>query len=367
MRCKAIAAAVLLLLAQSSFGQEPPPLLVETLKPVPTVVKTGEPFVQVYRVRFPDLVGEGKEIIVLEDRMAPENVAVRPFEAVSVDVVKRRVNDEHIWDFAYTFRIVNPAKMTYRLPSFSFYWLVRDLGEAIEETDVELFSTDEVSVSYVTTVTTDPVLDIRDAIELGSFSTRATLLRAIAWTIAPLPLVVWIVMFIRIVRRPKLSGQIPVKHEEEFDALQAGYLPLSAGRARRQLRRRLQVLSALDHGQDKDGQALLDLERSLVISLKDLLRAELPELNPGDSPKDIRVYIEHRVKEGSRKDALMTLASRMVAYQSGLEKGMPSPVDHAGLEARLLRQSVIQLRPHARAWARLKDAFGRLRERTWRA
>ena len=362
MGCKAIGAVILLFLPRSSFGQELPPLVVETLKPVPTVVKTGEPFVQVYRVRFPDLIDEGKEVIVLEDRITPESVAVQPFEATVLEIVKRRVSDEHIWDFAYTLRIVNPTKRTYLLPSFSFYWLLRDLGEAIEEAEVQLVNTDEVFVSYVTTVTTDPVLDVRDAIELGSFRTRATLLKAIAWTIAPLPLVVWLVMFIRLVRRQKVAGQVPIKPEEELESLAAAYLQLSVGQARRQLREHLKVLGALDHGHEQDGQALLGLERSLVISFKDLLRAELPNLNPGDTPRDIKVYIERRVKEGSRRDALMTLASRMVWYQSGLEKGAPSPVEDAGLEARRLQQAVMQLRPHGRAWARLKDLVGRARQ-----
>ena len=119
MRRAAIGAAILLLVARSGVGQEPPPLTVETLKPVPTVVKSGEPFLQVYRVRFPDLIGEGRELIVLEDRMAPGNVTVNPFEAISVDVAKRRVGDEHIWDFAYTLRLVNPTKGTYLVPSLS--------------------------------------------------------------------------------------------------------------------------------------------------------------------------------------------------------------------------------------------------------
>ena len=86
------------------------------------------------------------------------------------------------------------------------------------------------------------------------------------------------------------------------------------------------------------------MERNLVISFKDLLWAELPELNPGDTPRDIKGYIERRVEEGSRKDALMTLASRMVVYQSGLEKGIPSPVEDVDLEAKLLDQSLTQLR-----------------------
>ncbi len=363
MRRAALGAAILLLLARSGVGQEPPPVTVETLKPVPTVVKSGEPFLQAYRVRFPDLIGEGRELIVLEDRMAPENVTVNPFEAISVDVVKRRVGDEHIWDFTYTLRLVNPTKGPYLVPSISFFWLLRELGATIEESEVRLINTEEVFVSYVTTVTDDPVIDIRDAVELGSFTTRATVMKAIAWTVAPLPLVVWLVMLVRLMRRPKLAPG-PVKQEDDLEALQPASVQLSAGQARRQLRRHLKVLSAFNHQHAQDGQAWLAMERNLVISFKDLLWAELPELNPGDTPRDIKGYIERRVKEGSRKDALMTLASRMVVYQSGLEKGIPSPVEDVDLEARRLDQSLTQLRLPLRAWTSFTAWFGRLKGMT---
>ena len=87
------------------FGQEPvpaagaSPIQVETLELEPTVVKTGDVITQTYRLRFPDLISEGREILVLEDRMVPENLPVHPFEAVTLDVYKSQVEDEHIWDF----------------------------------------------------------------------------------------------------------------------------------------------------------------------------------------------------------------------------------------------------------------------------
>ena len=224
---------------------------------------------------------------------------------------------------------------------------------------MRLINTDEVFVSYVTTVTDDPVIDIRDAVELGSFTTRATVMKAIAWTVAPLPLVVWLFMLVRLMRRPRLAGPGLVKQEDDLEALQAASGQLSAGQARRQLRRHLKVLGAFNHQHAPDGQALLAMERNLVISFKDLLWAELPELNPGDTPKDMKGYIERRVEEGSRKDALMTLASRMVVYQSGLEKGIPSPVEDVDLEAKLLDQSLAQLRLPVRVWTSFTAWVGR--------
>ena len=89
---------VALVLARSGAAQAP--VGVETLELEPTVVKTGDVITQIYRLRFPDLVSEGREIIILEDRMVPENLPVHPFEAVSLNVEQRQIEDEHIWDFS---------------------------------------------------------------------------------------------------------------------------------------------------------------------------------------------------------------------------------------------------------------------------
>ncbi len=122
-------ACLVTLMLQPVFAQEPgaeaiaadvSPLRIETLEIEPTVAKTGDLIIQTYRVRFPDLVGEGREIIILEDRMAPENLPVHPFEAVSLDITKRQIEDEHVWDFAYGLRLMSPEKALYVLPSFSF-------------------------------------------------------------------------------------------------------------------------------------------------------------------------------------------------------------------------------------------------------
>ena len=78
--------------------------------------------------------------------------------------------------------------MTYALPSFSFYYLVRDLGEDIEDAEVQQVDGGQGLVRYVTSITDEPLLDIRDTVELGTFSGLATFFRALAWVVAPLPL-----------------------------------------------------------------------------------------------------------------------------------------------------------------------------------
>ena len=156
-RTHVVVLGALLVLAPATGTAQPPdpgdaafsPVRVETLELEPTVVKTGDLIIQRYRVRFPDLIDEGQEIIMLEDRMAPEALPVHPFEGVSLSIDKGRVDDEHIWVFAYGFRLVDPSKMTYILPSFSFYYLVRDLGEDIEDAEVQQVDGGQGLIRYV--------------------------------------------------------------------------------------------------------------------------------------------------------------------------------------------------------------------------
>ena len=364
-RSHAAVLGVLLLLASAVGAAQLPdpddvpigPVRVETLDLEPTVVKTGDPIIQPYRVRFPDLIGEGKEIIILEDRMAPETLPVHPFEGVSLTIDKRRIGDEHIWDFTYGFRLVDPVKTTYLVPGFSFYYLVRDLGEDVEDAEVQQVDSGQGLVRYVTTITDEPVLRIRDTIELGSFTGRARFFRTLAWTIAPLPLFVWLVMLVRLARKPKAISLEKAREADELARIEAQIpVPPSIWEARRQLKRGLSALQDLPPS--ADGIALAGFERGMVLSLRDYLRAELPELHSGDTARDIHRHVE-TLDDGGRKAALATLAGRLLAYQQGLERGEAAPIEHPGLEAQSIEEALRQLRPHVRLLSRLKAMVGR--------
>ena len=357
--------AVLLLLAPVTPAAQPSnmdeaaigPVRVETLELEPTVVKTGDLIIQRYRVRFPDLIDEGQEIIMLEDRMAPETLPVHPFEGVSLSIDKSRVDDEHIWVFTYGFRLVDPSKMTYLLPNFSFYYLVRDLGETIEDAEVQQVDGGQGLVRYVTTITDEPSLAIRDTIELGSFAGRSAFFRTLAWTVAPLPMVVWLVMLLRLARTPKAISIEKAEEAEELARIEAQIpIPPSIWEARRSVRRQLKTLH--DMPPSANGEALAEVERALVISFRDYLQAELPDLHTGDTALDIQHYVEG-LADGSRKDALHTLTARMVAYQRGLEYGDPAPIESPGDEARSLHEALSRLRPHRRLLNSMKALVGR--------
>ena len=328
------------------------PVQVETLEIEPTVVKTGDVITQVYRVRFPDLIAQGREIIILEDRMVPENLPIHPFEAVSLEIRKRQVDGEHIWDFAYGMRLIAPEKAVYVVPSFGFYYLVRDLGEDIEDAEIQQIDGGQGLVRYVTTMNDLPVLDIRDTIELGEFGGQAVFFRAMAWAVAPLPLLLWLVFLVRLARKPKTVSLEAAREAEELDRIEAQIpVPPSIWEARRTLRAQLRALAGAAQG---GGVAVIS---GLVISARDYLRAELPDVNSGDTPRDIKAHVDG-LKDGARKEALCTLASRLVVYQDGLERGEVTIENPAG-EVAALDASLTALRPHIRLWRGMLAFVGR--------
>lgn len=328
------------------------PVQVETLEIEPTVVKTGDVITQVYRVRFPDLIAQGREIIILEDRMVPENLPIHPFEAVSLEIRKRQVESEHIWDFAYGMRLIAPEKAVYVVPSFGFYYLVRDLGEDIEDAEIQQIDGGQGLVRYVTTMNDLPVLDIRDTIELGEFGGQAVFFRAMAWAVAPLPLLLWLAFLVRLARKPKTVSLEAAREAEELDRIEAQIpVPPSIWEARRTLRAQLRALAGAAQG---GGAAVIS---GLVISARDYLRAELPDVNSGDTPRDIRAHVDG-LKDGARKEALSTLASRLVVYQDGLERGEVTIENPAG-EVAALDASLTALRPHIRLWRGMLAFVGR--------
>ncbi len=355
MLVSAVAVGVLMGGAAASAGAQDAgasPVRVETLEIEPTVVKTGDVITQVYRLRFPDLIAQGREIIILEDRMVPENLPIHPFEAVSLDIRKRQLDDEHIWDFAYGMRLIAPEKAVYVVPSFGFYYLVRDLGEDIEDAEIQQIDGGQGLVRYVTTMNDLPILDIRDTIELGEFGGQAVFFRALAWAVAPLPLLLWLVFLVRLARKPRVVSLEAAREAEELDRIESQIpVPPSIWEARRTLRGQLRSLAGAANG---GGAAAVS---ELVISARDYLRAELPDINSGDTARDIKAHVDG-LKDGARKEALSTLASRLVIYQDGLERGDVA-IENPSREVAALDASLTALRPHIRLWRGMLAFVGR--------
>ena len=363
-RTSVIALSVLFLVSAAARAQPPAveeaptgPVRVETLELEPTVVKTGDLITQRYRLRFPDLVAGGQEIIILEDRVAPEALPVHPFEGVSLTVEKDLVDGEHIWDFVYGFRLVDPNKMTYLLPNFSFYYLVRDLGEEIEDAEVQQVDGGQGLVRYVTSITDEPLLDIRDTIELGAFAGRATFFQTLGWAVAPLPLLLWFVMLLRFARKPKAVSLEKQQEADELARLEAQVpVPPSIWEARRAINRELKTLQDLPSGADPE--QLAGYERGMVLALRDYFLADIPELVPGDTSLEMQRHISG-LKDSHRREVLGVLADRLVAYQRGLETDGAAPIDSPPLEADVLAGALAKLRPHVRLLNNIKSLVGR--------
>jgi hypothetical protein len=330
---------------------------VETLPPEPTVLMSGDLVKITYRLRFPELVDAGQEIIILEDRATPENLAVLPFEGVGLQIEKRALRGGHVWDFGYSLRLIHRDKSTYTIPPISFYWLVRDLGEAVEKAEVRQVETSPALVRYVTTITEAGPLDIRDTIDLGGYATLAAAWTTVAWIASLAPLLVFIVYVAKLSRRPR-PVTVKDRSVEELEQITSRLpVPPSVGAARRQLRRTIRRLR--DAAPAEDGQDFRALERDLVITTRDYLHAELPALNPGDTAREIKHHVETRLPPGRRQTALLALASQLVVYQRRLEQGPPEPISDPSEEARALDASLNQLLPHIRMWRQVRDGLKR--------
>ena len=343
-------------LAQQAVSPHPGelPLSVETVGLEPTVSKTGDPITATYRVRFKDLIAQGKEILVLQDRMVPDKLPLAPFEAVGLEVRKRRVGDEHIWDFVYQLRIVAPAKGAQLLRSVTFYWLMRDLGQKIEDAQVLQAQTDPLSFYYVTTITDEPVLDVRDAIELGAFAGRALAFRTIAWVVAPLPLALWLLGLVAALRRPRPAAR-PRPDEERHEVEAVFPAPPTIRQARRNLRRQLRGRG--DPTLSDNGRGAGDLDRDLVLSLRDYLMAEMPDLNAGDTAKEIKRHVESSLRAGPRRETLSALAAHLVSYQNALER--ETPTSDPAADAREIEALLQRMEWRMRVVDRLKTSLGR--------
>lgn len=221
MRYATLLFAFILLIATPVLAQEFSPIIVKTGKPVPSVIRSGEPFKVTYRAKFFDTV------IIAEDKMQPDNLALDKVEVIGLETLpadtslaERLYNDflgyVNVKDFTYTFRIIQPEKSMYKVPAFNFIWVKKEAGtpekDAKEKEEPKEFLTDEVVVNYVTSVVRPPKpqpLDIRDESNFISPVSSAYIFRSIAYTaIGIASLIALVVMF-------RFSGYSKVSKSQE--------------------------------------------------------------------------------------------------------------------------------------------------------
>jgi hypothetical protein len=182
------------------------------------------------------------------------------------------------------------------------------------------------------------------------------LFRGIAWIVGPLPLAFWVVAVVRSARRPR-EAVAARQWDEKDESAPPLPAPPSIRDTRYRLLRQLRELAAL--AGPTGGPESLDLERGLVVSLREYLMAHIPDLNPGDTAKDIRRHVETRLGDGKRAALLMELSNRLVEHQSALEHGEPAVIGDPTAEAREIRALVDALRWRGPFSERLADVVRR--------
>ncbi len=218
MRYKKLSLALVILLATPSnfSAQELSPIIVYTGKPTPSVVKTGEVFRVNYRVEFLNTV------LIYEEQMKPDSLALDKVEAVGLQVNKTSLQDDklgskNVWDFVYTFRIIDPEKGEKKIPPFNFLWHEKRAGmtdeQAREKESPKEFPTEEVIVTYVSSIVTPPPLDIRDEINFEPFGFSGQKLRQFGYSTLGLSVVVTFMIVVSFLRSPKSKSIRKLKQE----------------------------------------------------------------------------------------------------------------------------------------------------------
>ena len=372
MRYKAISLAIaVLLIATPIYAQPKSYIVVETPGTTdPTTIITGQPFTQTYVVRFIDLADSSEKIIVQEEFLKGLKV-LGDFEVLDFYIdkqTKQREFLEHIWYLRYTLNIVNPEKRAYIIPSVKVPWKHKKAGQ--EENDPSIltnydFKTEEVHVNYVTTIPEKgPNLEIRDEINFGNFKKQAWIWWIVAWFLRVVPLAFLLITLVALRRSSRKESKIK-------DADMAGEIQFSEKiknpsrpRAWFNLRTSIRYLGKCQTNSSGQISACLEAEAEVVTAIKDFLRTKIPQLSVGSTPLIMAKYIYENINQYStKKNALLQLAQKAVAYQADVEKGKDGYSRTPLTETKELRRIVGQLKPHRRA--ALFVRYGFLKARNW--
>lgn len=368
MRYKLSGCLLILLIATPVcvYGQEPSLVVVEALQPTPTTVKTGEVFVQLYRLRYLDLASEGLELTIDEDNLNLKMLG--DFEVVSFCIDKGELNGpcagfgggsvqkdflERIWYLKYRLRIISPEKGTKKIPPLTIFWKEKGVGQTESEAKPKSIQTEkEIFVNYLTTATEDPHIDVRDSSDFGSFSQTAFIYKMLFWFCIAVVPVLWFVLLVIYLRSPVLESKASpagLLATEDISNEIGSYKAISKRQAFLVLKLKIKKLSDLATGDVKnfDGSKI---RPELTEALMDFLRAWLPQLTIGVTPAETDDFVKENISGTSNGPALWELAKKAARYQSDLEKGVDSKYWHMDpfLDVFFLRKTLNQFRWHRR-------------------
>ena len=365
MRYATLLFAFILLISTPVLAQEFSPIIVKTGDPTPSIVRTGEPFRVTYRAEFLDTV------LIDEERMQPDNLALEKVEVIDLRIQKDPfdrfergdIGFVNVWNFTYTFRIIQPEKGQYKVPAFNLIWVEKKAGtpekDARENESPREFLTDEVAVNYVTSVVRPPKpkpLDIRDHSSFVSPVPSAYALRLTAYAVIVTASLLMLVVVFRFFIYAKISkSQDAVGENDRVMDGEATVLiePVPPPKqARKNFLRDLKQL--------QDEKHLLSFMKKVRLSIRMLLLAECQgTVKNSMSENEIFVRLNELSDKkkkvmGKRHKPILALAQKLKSYKENIDSDNYS-LD-SGEEISNLRSLLLNLETSffRRIWLRIR-------------
>lgn len=339
MKSRLLALALLMLGPPSAvFAQESFNLVVETLpNNAPSAVRTGEPFVQAYRIRYLDLRQYGREIILDEGSYKPANLPVvmgGGLELVGVRIDGPKVapgseTDELIIDIFHTLRIIDPEKGEKVIPKFRVRWAEVQAGqrENITFIDSEEFDTAAVPVVYVSTINKQPAVDIRDEIRLGDYDFQAQAYRWTYLAVSPLLFLAGLAALVISARgfRLKRLQSDDAGDEPESESGPASdeivYTRYTFAQAYRNFFRQWSAVRQQSEKANLSAHAQVSRLGELYKALRILLSAAL-NAKPGHTVRELGELIAGSSRRGAPLAVLLRAHSKLVDYDQIINRDL---------------------------------------------
>lgn len=349
MNCKAILFAIMIwLVPWPSLAQKFSPIIIETGKPTPSIVKTGEPFKVTYTVKFLDTV------IIQQERMRPDNLVLEKVEVVNLEIKERDREDNpkfgylNVWDFIYTFRIISPEKGLKKIPTFNFYWYLKSAGITKEKTEEKAVvmerETDEVGVGYISSIAKPPPLDIRDKIRFQMPIWDSSLLRRIAYGIIGIGFILTLAIVYLFLRIPKVrdsqSGEqkgVIIESSSEPD----NHYPIYNLTQRKFIfeLKQIQIQAPVTEAEER----VRDLVRQFLLS--EFCRRGI--IKDSMSSEEIHKQLEQNKNKIKNAPIVINLAEKLKLYQKDIDSGQSNfdnsrEIDDLLATAKALKQSIFR-------------------------
>lgn len=302
--------------------------------PTPSTVRTAERFTLVYEVRALRTTGDGDEVVFLRDDFTADKISLgNSFVAEKVTITELPIEDEYrVWKVEIVAYIISPKKsdlakeIEYKIPPIKFSYLIQPLGEKPEGLKVFEFLSEEVPISYKSSVAENAkYLDIQDDAYGAPPRNSAweKLLGYYPWSVLLLA-IIFAVFQIRKIRRYRAARGASVSFTPEDlipDEIHSGPTILSRNVARRRFYQSLRELRRNSKASASTEASQREAQRDVRGLVKMLLLSELPGAVVGLGDTEIKDLVTSRVPKGIRQSALGAFADTLLAYKQCIDEG----------------------------------------------